>query len=254
MISMARRERLFTPLMLALVVVAWLSLEVWGRSPYHRYLHHQSIDSADTGQGVGLLLVFVVGWTLMTIAMMLPTSLPLMSLFQRMTASRPDGARLVALLLAGYLAVWAGFGLVAHGLDLALHQVANRLPLLERNAWAVAAGILLVAGVYQFTPLKYHCLEKCRSPRSFIAGRWRGRDERRQSFLLGVQHGVFCVGCCWSLMLLMFLVGMGSVFWMLLLGGVMAIEKNMPWGRRLSAPLGAGLAAAGCIVALAAIT
>lgn len=251
--SLAYRHRIFLPTMLALVVVAWMALEVWGRSPYHRYLHHQSFDAADVRRGVDLLFIFVAGWTLMTIAMMLPTSLPLISLFQRMTATRPDGAWLVALLLSGYLVVWAGFGLIAHGLDLALHHVADRLELLERNAWGVAAGILLVAGVYQFTPLKYHCLEQCRSPRSFIAGRWRGRDARRESFLLGVQHGAFCVGCCWSLMLLMFLVGMGSVVWMLLLGAVMAVEKNMPWGRRLSAPLGAGLVAAGCVVAVAAI-
>jgi predicted metal-binding membrane protein len=102
--------------------------------------------------------------------------------------------------------------------------------------------------VYQFTPLKYHCLDKCRSPFSFISERWGGSRDRLASFQLGVQHGLFCVGCCWSLMLLMFAVGTGNLGWMLALGTVMAIEKNMPWGRRLSAPLGLGLVALALIV------
>jgi predicted metal-binding membrane protein len=77
---------------------------------------------------------------------------------------------------------------------------------------------------------------------------WRGRDEQRQSFLLGVHHGLFCVGCCWSLMLLMFAVGSGNIAWMLLLGAVMAVEKNMPWGRQISKPLGAVLLVSSILV------
>jgi predicted metal-binding membrane protein len=95
--------------------------------------------------------------------------------------------------------------------------------------------------VYQFTSLKYRCLDKCRSPVSFVLGHWRGRHERRQALWLGMHHGVFCLGCCWSLMLLMFAVGLGNLAWMFALAVVMAVEKNAPWGRRLTAPLGAVL-------------
>jgi predicted metal-binding membrane protein len=102
----------------------------------------------------------------------------------------------------------------------------------------IGGVVLLLAGAYQFTPLKYLCLDKCRSPFSFIAEHWRGRGEQAQAFLLGVHHARFCVGCCWMLMLLSFAVGVGNLGWMLGLGAIMAVEKNLPWGRRLSAPLG----------------
>ncbi len=110
--------------------------------------------------------------------------------------------------------------------------------------------MLILAGVYQFTPLKYYCLDKCRSPMSFILGHWHGYAEAQQAFALGAHHGLFCVGCCWSLMLLMFAVGVGSLGWMLVLSVVMAIEKNMPWGRRLSVPLGVALLAWGALMLL----
>src|SRR6185503_19078575 len=87
-------------------------------------------------------------------------------------------------------------------------------------------------------------------PLAFVVGRWRGRRPNGEAFHLGVAHGLFCVGCCWSLMLLMFAVGVGSLGWMLVLGLVMAIEKNLPWGRRLSAPLGVALLAWGLLVLL----
>jgi len=101
--------------------------------------------------------------------------------------------------------------------------------------------VLLLAGAYQFTPLKYRCLEKCRSPLSFVIEHWQGRNHRQQAFRLGFDHGLFCVGCCWALMLLMFVVGTTNLGWMLILAAVMALEKNTRWGRMLSAPLGMAL-------------
>ncbi len=246
-------RRLFTALVIGLVALAWLVLLVWGQSPYGRFLDHEEIAEVAIGLDGGTLAlaaVFVGGWTLMTCAMMLPTSLPLVQLFRRMTQRRADGARLVALLIVGYLSVWMLFGVVAHIGDRGLHLVVEQSAWLEANAWLLGAGTLLLAGAYQFTPLKYHCLDKCRSPLSFITEHWQGRDERAQAFRLCVHHGIFCVGCCWSLMLLMFAVGVGNVGWMLVLGTVMAVEKNMPWGRRLSKPLGMALIVSGAVVAL----
>jgi predicted metal-binding membrane protein len=107
---------------------------------------------------------------------------------------------------------------------------------------------LLTAGIYQFTPLKYMCLDKCRSPYSFIIEQWRGRNASIESLRLGWRHGLFCLGCCWSLMLLMFAVSVGNLVWMLALAIVMGVEKNLPWGRRISVPLGVVLLSSGSTI------
>jgi predicted metal-binding membrane protein len=111
----------------------------------------------------------------------------------------------------------------------------------------IAGGVLLAAGGYQFSPLKYRCLDECRSPLGFLMNRWHARYERREAFSIGVAHGLFCVGCCWSLMLVMFALGLGSLAWMFMLGALMTIEKNAPIGRRLGRPVGAVLLFAGLL-------
>ena len=230
-------RRLFVPLMVALIALAWLALWVWGQSPYGRFLSHHSVETVRGN--AALMLVFVAGWTLMVVAMMLPTSLPLVALFRTLLRRRPDRTRLTMLLIAGYLAVWTLFGVLVYSGDYILHEAVEQSTWLEDNVVPfIGAGTLIMAGLYQFTPLKYKCLDKCRSPLSFVTEHWRGSHERSQSFLLGAHHGLFCVGCCWSLMLLMFAVGAGSLGWMLVLGAVMAVEKNIPWGRKISTPLG----------------
>ena len=195
------------------------------------------------------MLVFLAGWTLMTVAMMLPTSLPLVTLFRRLTRRRSDRLALVGLLIAGYLGVWALFGGLAHLGDLLIHETVERSVWLGANSWIIGAGTITLAGIYQFTPLKYKCLDKCRAPLGFITEHWRGSRERSQAFRLGVHHGLFCLGCCWSLMLLMFVVGVGNLGWMLALGTVMAVEKNMPWGKKISTPLGVVLVGWGLALA-----
>ncbi|MDP9358981.1 MAG: DUF2182 domain-containing protein [Chloroflexota bacterium] len=246
------RRRLFAALLVALIALAWLALWAWGQSPYDRFLSHHSLEVVRGN--AALMPVFVAGWTLMVVAMMLPTSLPLVALFRTLVRGRPDRARLTALLIAGYLAVWTLFGVLVYSGDWILHGAFERSTWLEANAVPfIGAGTLLMAGLYQFTPLKYKCLEKCRSPLSFVTEHWRGSREGSQSFLLGVHHGLFCVGCCWSLMLLMFAVGLGSLGWMLMLGTVMAVEKNVSWGRRISAPLGVVLLGWGFTLSVATI-
>ena len=236
--------------LVGMVAVAWVTLWVWGQSPYGRFLSHEELGHIQLGEDLVFSVLFVAGWTLMTVAMMLPTSLPLIALFYGMTAQRQNRLQLLLLLLVGYLGLWTLFGVVVHLGDFVLHDFVERLAWLEGNHWLIGAGTLVLAGVYQFTPLKYQCLDKCRSPMSFIAEHWRGRRERAQAVLLGVHHSLFCIGCCWALMLLMFAVGTGSIAWMLVLGAVMAIEKNASWGRRLSAPLGLFLIGMGIMLGL----
>ncbi|MFQ6029564.1 MAG: DUF2182 domain-containing protein [Dehalococcoidia bacterium] len=244
-----RNDRLFLALLVALIALAWVSLWVWGQSPYGRFLDHEALTDV-TSEDVRLLVFFVAAWTLMIFAMMLPTTLPLIALFRTMTSDRSNHMALIGLLATGYLGVWMAFGVLVHVADLGVHEASEQIKWLDSRDWVIGAGILMLAGVYQFTPLKYHCLDKCRSPFSFIAGRWSGGNELVQSLRIGLDHGIFCLGCCWSLMLLMFGVGAGSVGWMLVLGSVMAVEKNMPWGRNLSPPLGLALLGWGSVTVI----
>jgi predicted metal-binding membrane protein len=245
-------RRPFLVSMALLSALAWLALLLWGASPYAWLLNHQALDTVPA-QSVGRLLIVVSGWSVMTVAMMLPTSLPLINLFAALTRQHPGHSRLVGLLIAGYLSVWSFFGLLVHVADLGLHLAVATAPMLRDPAGLLGAGTLLIAGVYQFTPLKRRCLEQCRSPFSFVMSHWHGRQPLTEALWLGLHHGLYCLGCCWSLMLLMFAVGVGNVAWMLALGAVMATEKNLPQGRLLSAPLGIVLLGAGTFVLLAMV-
>lgn len=244
---MAERRAFFV-LLASLVGSAWIALWIWGRSPYGRYLGHEQLGELGAGSFLLPITFYLVGWTLMTIAMMLPTALPLLEKFCRLIAQREDCSKLMALILIGYLTVWLGFGIAAHTADWLLHEFVERNPWLEDRAWLIGAATLIVAGGFQFSRLKYRCLEKCRAPLSFITEYWRGRHQARNAFFLGMHHGVFCVGCCWALMLLMFGVGIGNVAWMLALGAAMAAEKNLPLGRKLTAPLGFALVVWGGLI------
>lgn len=247
-------NRPFVVVLISLVSLCWLALFLWGASPYSRYLSHEAIDDLGGTISVGyagIALVFVVAWVLMTTAMMLPTALPLFLLFRRFVAARRDSQLLTAALTLGYLLVWVLFGAAAHLGDLAVHTAVAKNSWLEEKSWVLGGATIAAAGVYQFTPLKYFCLEKCRSPFSFVVQHWHGRKPLFDAVRLGVHHGMFCVGCCWSLMMLMFAVGVGNIAWMLGLGMIMAVEKNMPWGRRMSKPLGVLLVAIGVGLLLA---
>ena len=234
-----------------LVMLAWLAILTWSASPFSRYLHHGSSEDPDVALPTAAA-IFVAGWTLMIVAMMLPTLYPVLALFRGMVRRRDDRALLVSLCVTGYLVVWVVVGAVAYLADIGVHEIVERVAWVDRRPGVIGAVVLALAGAYQYAPLKYRCLERCRSPRMFVLRHWTGRRERRSSLALGLDSGIFCVGCCWSLMLLMFAVGAGSVPWMLLLATVMAVEKNVTWGERISRPLGAALlATAGLATVLA---
>jgi predicted metal-binding membrane protein len=138
--------------------------------------------------------------------------------------------------------------LLAHAVDAAVQVIAARSDWVLLHGWAIGATALAGAGLFQFSGLKYRCLQRCHAPFGFVASRWHGRAPRAEAVRLGADHGVFCVGCCWSLMMVMFVVGIGSIGWMLALALVMAAEKNLPWGRLLRTPLGLGLIAAAVVL------
>ena len=195
-------------------------------------------------------LLFVGGWILMTIAMMLPTSIPLLVVFHSICRARANPLLLTSLAVLGYLAAWLAFGVAAYAAAVAIARAAHNLTWIQSRPWTLTAGILLLAGLYQFSPLKYRCLDKCRSPFAFVAGHWHGGQKHAEAFILGVSHGAFCVGCCWALMLLMIPIGAGNLGWMLTLAVVMAVEKNLGVGKSVAKPLGAALVTLAIFVAL----
>jgi len=204
----------------------------------HHTMHRRGVDASG-------LALFVVGWTVMTVAMMLPTSLPVLTMLHAVVRERADRRWLLTLAVAGYVGAWSLFGLAVYLARLLVGGVASLLPEPARWTWVVAPALLLLAGVFQLTPLKDRCLERCRSPVGFVLRLWDERRPRRGAVRLGVENGLFCVGCCWALMLLMFAVGSGSLGWMLALAAVMAAEKNLRVGARLTLPVGAALIAWG---------
>jgi len=229
-----RRDRAILAAALgALAIAAWLTLWVWEGSPYGHYLHH-----SDGGLVPVEASLFAVGWMLMIVAMMLPSSLPLVVTFSALVGRRRRPGQLVVLLLAGYLLVWGAFGLAAWIADRGIHAAVDALPWLAEHPQIIIATTLAAAGLWQFSPLRDRCLDECRSPLGFVLNRWRGTSERREALTMGIAHGAFCVGCCWSLMLVMCAVGLASLSAMLVLGAITAVEQNLPWGRRISRPLG----------------
>jgi predicted metal-binding membrane protein len=254
------RERWLAGLLLALSAISWGLLAAWDASPYAGFLHRPGwsqpgalleLCASLPGGTVWLpATLHAASWTLMIGAMMLPTTYPLLALFDRVLHGRGDRRRLVAVAVGGFVLAWFAFGLAAHALDGLLVALAAKVPSIALNADYLAAAVLAGAGAFQFSALKYRCLEQCHSPFSFVSARWRGAAPVREAWRLGVDHGVFCIGCCWALMLLMFVVGVGSLGWMLALAVVMAAEKNLPWGRRLRAPLGFALVASAAALVL----
>ncbi len=237
---------LLLPVLSGIVILAWIALWWLEQSPYGWLFHrHGGISHAQHNITPDWLYAgaFLAGWVLMTVAMMLPTTVPLVRLFRRMVSRQANASFLVVLVLAGYLLAWLAFGVIALSLLWAMDKALTNAVVPE--PWIWGAGLFLLAGAFQFSALKYACLDKCRSPLGFLFGHWHGRSRITESLNIGWSHGLFCVGCCWALMMLMFAIGTVSLGWMLLLALVMAVEKNAPWGRRVAHPLGALLLATG---------
>ena len=255
------RDRALLALLGALSLAAWGALWAWSASPYARYAAHDGWLDAGAlaslcravpgGSWLVPATLYALAWVLMIAAMMLPTTYPVLGIFRVMTRSRADAPRLLGLIVAGFFSAWFAFGLLAHALDGAIAWLGGRDVRIAGSAWILGAAVLAAAGGFQFSALKYRCLEQCRTPLAFVASRWHGRAPAREAFRIGVDHGVFCVGCCWALMLCMFVVGTGSLGWMLALGALMAMEKNLPGGARLRWPIGIGLLGAAVAVIVA---
>ena len=187
----------------------------------------------------------VLMWALMAAAMMAPTALPAFATYEDL--GRSTQVRFGAL-VAGYLIVWLGFSLLAGGLQMALFGAGLVSAFGDSLSVWLSAGLLMIAGLYQFSPVKEACLSKCRAPLTFFMAHWDEGPLRN-----GVRLGLVCLGCCWALMLLAFVGGVMNIAFMGLATLIMVIEKLPQFGRLLTRPLGAVLIAAGLFLALGAI-
>jgi predicted metal-binding membrane protein len=224
-------------LLLALALLAWL---VTG----------DRMEGMDGGPGsdLGTLGFYVGAWVVMMAAMMFPSVAPTVRIYsrvQRRREAREGSGRAgaaIALFVAGYLVTWTAFGLAAF----ALFEFVDGLDISwlswDEGGPYVAGAVILAAAVYELTPAKDACLEKCRSPLDFLMERWH--EGLGGALLLGMEHGAWCVGCCWGLMAVLFALGVMSVGWMIFVAVLIAVEKLAPWSR---APK---LAIAGLLVVL----
>lgn len=222
------------------VVTAWGFLLLLAFTGQWHLFHWDSTVEHASGPLVFKLLIFLAVWQIMTIAMMLPSTLPFARLFIKVSTSQTNYHLVLLTFLAAYLSIWTGFALVALVTDWGLHQMMSHTPhLLSDLALPIA---LLIAGLFQFSPLKEQCLHACRHPYSFLTHHYqRGTIA---AWKLGLQHGLYCLGCCWALMLVMVSVGVGHVVWMLGLTGVMTLERVWKHGRSLVRLVGFSLIAA----------
>ena len=195
-------------------------------------------------------LIFAMWWVMM-VAMMLPSAAPMLLLFARVNRKDKEaGAPLVpiALFAAGYLLVWGGFCAVATALQWGLESARLLSPMLvTTNKW-LGAGILIAAGLSQFTPLKAICLRHCRTPLGFLLGSWR--RGRLGALRMGLEHGAFCLGCCWFLMALLFFGGVMNLYWIAGLAVFVLLEKTIPLGHWLGRVAGVVLVAWGGALAI----
>ena len=174
--------------------------------------------------GLGALGWFVGVWVVMMAAMMFPSVSPTVALYSRMTRERSLLSPL--LFTAGYLATWTAAGVCAFLLALAGGSIAGDPLSWDRAGRWIAGATLLVAAVYELTPLKDVCLGKCRTPLGFLLGSWR--EGLSGSLQMGARHGAWCVGCCWALMASLFALGVMSIVWMAVVAGLIAFEKLIP--------------------------
>jgi predicted metal-binding membrane protein len=191
-----------------------------------------------------VLLTFAM-WAVMMVGMMTASAIPAVIVMAKSRAARGEsGVSLITLTFAaGYLLVWIGFSAGAAIAQWALHEQALLSSAMKASSPWLAGGLLIVAGIYQWTALKQSCLSHCRSPFDFLITRWRSGWSG--ALEMGVHHGVYCVGCCWALMALLFAVGVMNLLWVALLAALVLVEKATPAGVLISRVAGVGLVAAG---------
>ncbi|MDO8617198.1 MAG: DUF2182 domain-containing protein [Dehalococcoidia bacterium] len=234
-----RERNLILGSLLVLAAIAW-GLLVW-----------QSVvmdDEMSLTMGMGAP-VFIAIWVAMMVAIMFPTAAPMILMFARVHNQRKERGQTFVpswVFVSSYLLVWSVTGLAAYGAAVLGDDLAGESAWVMDNAARIGGGVLIAAGLYQLSPLKRLCLSKCRSPMSFILSSWR--DGYGGSFRMGLEHGVYCLGCCWMLFAILFPLGMMNVAALALITLLIFAEKSTPIGRQAARGAALGLVVYGVLV------
>lgn len=195
-----------------------------------------------------LALLFLM-WAVMMVAMMVPSATPMVLMFARINRERNRQQRpyvSTAVFLSGYILIWTAYSAAATLAQWGLHSAALLSPMMVSTSHMLGGVLLIAAGLFQWTPLKRACLTHCRSPLHFIMMRWK--EGKRGAVLMGVEHGSYCVGCCWILMALLFVAGVMNLLWVALIAGFVLLEKVVPQGELVGRIAGVLLCAAGLFI------
>lgn len=221
-----------TPAVVLLVLsplVSWMWIVIMARDMYGPMTGASAWMMTPRWDASHLLLLWAM-WAVMMVGMMLPSASPVLLLYGALArgSSQPLSDRCIYAFAAGYLVVWAVFSVAATALQRALAAALVVTPMMEIASPLIGATLLFLAGVYQLTPLKLACLRTCQSPLGFLMSRWRAGLSG--AFRMGLQHGAYCVGCCWALMLLLFVGGVMNLSVIAALTAFIAFEKLAPFG------------------------
>jgi predicted metal-binding membrane protein len=233
------------------IVLAWAAAIAAHASGHAHALDHDALLGHDASPSPAALAVYAGAWIAMVTAMMLPSATPLIRLFSVASADRPRSELLLFVFVASYLAVWTLFGWIALGFDDTVHHAVDAWPWLDAHPGLVLSLVLALAGTFQFSRAKDRCLDVCRHPGAYLLRHYRRGTGG--AVRLGWNHGLFCLGCCWALMLVAFAAGMADLRLMAAFTALMAYEKIGRHGEVVAHAAGAALVTLAVAVATASL-
>ncbi len=237
-----RRDRLLVVLgLVAVIIAAWAYLLAGAGMSMHE-MNGMLMPMRSEPWTIGYAALVLAMWAVMMAAMMLPSAAPMILFYGTIARARRARGELAVgsgVFAGGYLVVWAAFSLAAVGFQFGAEQAALLSPMMEMTSIGLSGALLIAAGVYQWTPLKQACLRRCRSPLEFVMTQWR--EGIRGAFTMGLKHGAYCLGCCWLLMLLLFVGGVMNFAWIAGLALFVLVEKLAPAGHWIGRAAGVGL-------------
>lgn len=255
---LSRRDRVvISSCLVLLTALAWaylihLDREMSAEMEYGQMMADMGMAMEEPWKAADVLLAFAM-WAVMMVGMMTPSAAPVVLLFAAIR--RGTGAQrlpgVVFAFGAGYLLVWVLFSAVAASAQWALHQAALLSPAMTTSSAGLGAAILIAAGIYQLTPFKASCLAHCRSPLGFLMSHWR--EGTAGALRMGIAHGTYCLGCCWALMCVLFVVGVMNLLWVAALAIFVLMEKVGPAGIWVARASGVAMIATGGYVLAAMV-
>jgi predicted metal-binding membrane protein len=247
--TLLRRDRaIVLAALVAVALLAWASLAAL---PVRAGMEGMAMEpELGPWAPADAVLMFAM-WAAMMTGMMTPSVAPMILLYARVARHAAQRARPFAptgWFASGYLLAWCVFAAIATALQWLLERAATMSPAMALADRPLAGALLVAAGLYQWTPLKEACLGHCRSPLQFVQAHGGFRPQRAASLLLGLRHGLYCIGCCWALMLLLFVGGVMNLLWIATLAAVVLAEKLLPAGRLVARVTGVALLAGGALL------